>query len=203
MTTDKSQEIRKKEDILHAAEQVFAERGLKGTTVREVAQKAGIANSLIFYYFKNKTVLYEAVFQNFLDQAEDLIQRNLNLDLDRLSILKKMLFEFIDFAVIHRNSVIILTREIVDNGIHVEKINQNYIKPLYRIVSEFLAEGAREAHFRDVDHLHFLQSLLGMLIFYFLSEPLSLAIGVKEPYGSEEIEKHKIEVWNMVRSSLT
>ena len=86
MTKDKSQEIKKREDILRAAEQVFAERGFKGTTVREVAQKAGIANSLIFYYFKNKTVLYEAVFQNFLDQIEDLIQRNLNLELDRLSI---------------------------------------------------------------------------------------------------------------------
>ena len=203
MTKDNSHEIKKREDILLVAEKVFAERGFKGTTVREVAQKAGIANSLIFYYFKNKTVLYEAVFQNFLKQAEDLIQRNLNLDLDRLSILKKLLFEFIDFAVTYRNSVIILTREIIDKGIHVEKINQNYIKPLYGMVSEFLAEGAREAHFREVDPLHFLQSLLGMLIFYFLSDPLVQAIGVKEPYGSEEIEKHKIEVWNMVRSSIT
>ena len=203
MTKEKNQEIRKREDILLAAESVFAERGFKGTTVREVARKAGIANSLIFYYFKNKAVLYEAVFQNFFDQAEDLIQQNLNLDLDRLSILKKLLFEFMDFGVRHRNLLIILTREIIDNGRLIKKINQTYFKPVYDAVAEFLAEGTKEAHFREVDHLHFLQSLMGMLLFYFISDPLFQVFGVKKPYGSQEIEKRKVEVWNIVRSSLT
>lgn len=199
----KNQEKTKRKDILLAAEHVFAERGFKGTTVRAVAQKAGIANSLIFYYFKNKLVLYEAVFQNFFEQLEDLILQHLNLDLDRLGILKQLLFAVTDFSARHRNLLIILTREIIDNGNLVQKINKMYFRPLYDTAAEFLAEGSKEALFRKVDPLHFLQTLMGMNIFYFISDPLLQAVGVKDPYGSQEIEKRKMEVWNIVRSSLT
>ena len=199
----KNQEITKREDILLAAEHVFAERGFKGTTVRTVAQKAGIANSLIFYYFKNKLVLYEAVFQSFFEQLEDLILQHLNLDLDRLGILKQLLFSVTDFSARHRNLLIILTREIIDNGNLVQKINKKYFRPLYDTAAEFLAEGSKEALFRNVDPLHFLQTLMGMNIFYFISDPLLQAVGVRDPYGSQEIEKRKTEVWNIVRSSLT
>ena len=199
----KNQEITKRKDILLAAEHVFAERGFKGTTVRAVAQKAGIANSLIFYYFKNKLVLYEAVFQSFFEQLEDLILQHLNLDLDRLGRLKQLLFAVTDFSARHRNLLIILTREIIDNGNLVQKINKKYFRPLYDTAAEFLAEGSKEALFRDVDPLHFLQTLMGMNIFYFISDPLLQAVGVRDPYGSQEIEKRKTEVWNIVRSSLT
>ena len=199
----KNQGITKRKDILLAAEHVFAERGFKGTTVRAVAQKAGIANSLIFYYFKNKLVLYEAVFQNFFEQLEDLILQHLNLDLDRLGILKQLLFAVTDFSARHRNLLIILTREIIDNGNLVQKINKKYFRPLYDTATEFLAEGSKEALFREVDPLHFLQTLMGMNIFYFISDPLLQALGVTDPYGSQAIEKRKMEVWNIVRSSLT
>ena len=199
----KNQEITKREDILLAAEHVFAERGFKGTTVRAVAQKAGIANSLIFYYFKNKLVLYEAVFQSFFEQLEDLILQHLNLELDRLGILKQLLFAVTDFSARHRNLLIILTREIIDNGNLVQQINKKYFRPLYDTAAEFLAEGSKEALFRKVDPLHFLQTLMGMNIFYFISDPLLQAVGVRDPYGSQEIEKRKTEVWNIVRSSLT
>ena len=203
MTKDNNHETRKREDILLAAEQVFAERGFKGTTVREVAQKAGIANSLIFYYFKNKVVLYEAVFEHTFSQLERLIQQNLDLKLDQLTKLKKIMFSVIDLAVRHRNSLKIMIREVIDNGGIAQKISRKYFKPLYSVTSEFLAKGKKEALFRDVDPFHFLHNMMGVIAFYFISDPLFQAVGVEDPYGSEEIEKRKIEVWNIVRTSLT
>lgn len=203
MKKRKNEDKEKREDILLAAESVFAERGFKGTTVREVAQKAGIANSLIFYYFKNKSVLYEAVFQNFFEQLEDLIQHSMNLDMDRLGILREILFGATDFFISQRNFLRILMREIIDNGRITRKIGQDYFKPVYDTLEKFLTEGEKEALFKEVDPLHFIQSLLGMNLFYFLSEPLMRAIGVRRPYGSEEMQKRKIELWNLIRSSLT
>ena len=47
----------------------------------------------------------------------------------------------------------ILLREIIDNGRIVQKIAQEYFKPLYEIAVEFLKEGKREALFREVDPL--------------------------------------------------
>lgn len=51
-----------KEDILDAAEAVFAELGYAGTTLREVATHASVTQALINYYFGSKYGLFEAVF---------------------------------------------------------------------------------------------------------------------------------------------
>jgi TetR/AcrR family transcriptional regulator len=202
MKSKMNQDPGKREQILLAAEHVFADRGFKGTTTREVAEQAGIASSLIFYYFKNKMALYEAVFQNFFEQLEELMQQNLSLDLDRLGKLKRFLFTFTDFASGHRNMMRILLREIIDNGRIVQKVAQDYFKPLYEIGVDFLKEGQREALFKEVDPLHYIHSFIGMNLFYFIGGPAFLAAGAEDPYGAEEVERRKIEVWNAIRSSL-
>ncbi len=199
---EKNQDPGKRDQILLAAQEIFAERGFKGATIREVADKAGIASSLIFYYFKNKTALYEAVFQSFFDQLEELIQQNLSLDLDRLGQLRQFLFTLTDYAQEHRNMMRILLREIIDNGRLLKKVAQEYFNPLYRTAVAFLQEGKREALFREVDPLHYIHSFIGLNLFFFVAEPIIQAAGVEEPYGTEEVEKRKIEVWNLIRSSL-
>ena len=203
MTSEKNQDPGKRGQILLAAEQVFSEWGFKGATIREVAEKAGSASSLIFYYFKNKTALYEAVFQNFFDQLEDLIQQHLSLDLDRLGQLREFLFSVTDYSKEHRNMIRILLREIIDDGRMVREIAQKYFTPLYETWNEVFQQGKKEALFKEIDPLHHIHSLIGTTVFYFIAEPIMRELGGNaDPYGSEQIEKRKIEVWNLVRSSL-
>lgn len=52
-----------KEDILDAAERLFALRGFDGTSMREIAQEAGVAQALLHYHFRTKEGLFEAMFQ--------------------------------------------------------------------------------------------------------------------------------------------
>lgn len=52
-----------KEDILDAAERLFARRGFDGTSMREIAQAAGVAQALLHYHFRTKEGLFEAMFQ--------------------------------------------------------------------------------------------------------------------------------------------
>lgn len=47
--------------ILNASEIVFAHSGYKGATMREIAERAGVAQGLIHYHFKTKEVLFEAM----------------------------------------------------------------------------------------------------------------------------------------------
>ena len=49
------------DDILDAAETVFAASGYEGATMREIALSAGVAQGLIHYHFGNKETLYERV----------------------------------------------------------------------------------------------------------------------------------------------
>jgi AcrR family transcriptional regulator len=50
------------EQILDAAEYLFSKRGLYGVTLRDVAERVGIHTTLLHYYFKDKTNLFEEVF---------------------------------------------------------------------------------------------------------------------------------------------
>ena len=50
------------EQILDAAEHLFARNGLHGVTLRDVAQRVGVHTTLLHYYFDDKLSLFEAVF---------------------------------------------------------------------------------------------------------------------------------------------
>lgn len=51
-----------RDEILDAAEELFADLGYAGTTLREVADRAQVTQALINYYFGSKYGVYEEVF---------------------------------------------------------------------------------------------------------------------------------------------
>lgn len=50
------------EQILDAAEHLFARHGLYGVTLKDVAQRVGVHHTLLNYYFEDKKKLFDAVF---------------------------------------------------------------------------------------------------------------------------------------------
>ena len=57
--------ISKKDKIVQTALKLFTEQGFKATTTKEIALKSDVAESLIFYYFKDKTELLNHLIQEF------------------------------------------------------------------------------------------------------------------------------------------
>ena len=49
--------------ILDCAEALFAERGLAGTAVRDIAREAGLTPASLYNHFQGKQALYEAVLE--------------------------------------------------------------------------------------------------------------------------------------------
>jgi TetR/AcrR family transcriptional regulator len=56
--------------LLDAATEAFSENGFKGTSTREIADRAGVHHPLITYHFKNKDLLWRAaadrIFKDFI-----------------------------------------------------------------------------------------------------------------------------------------
>ena len=50
------------ERILDAAEQLFAEYGYHGVTLKDVAKRVGVSSTLIHYHFNGKESIYEAIW---------------------------------------------------------------------------------------------------------------------------------------------
>src|SRR3990167_5796958 len=60
-----------KESILEAAIKVFSEKGYSQTTIREVAERAGISVGGVYIYFKNKEEIYFTLLKYLLDEFRD------------------------------------------------------------------------------------------------------------------------------------
>src|SRR3954447_12796200 len=54
--------------ILGAARRVFAEKGLHGTTTRELAEAAGVSEALLFKHFPTKEALFSAMQRSCCDE---------------------------------------------------------------------------------------------------------------------------------------
>jgi len=58
---------RTRSEILAAAEQLFASRGFAATRLEDVAEEVGLTRAALFYHFKDKQMLYDAMITNAFD----------------------------------------------------------------------------------------------------------------------------------------
>jgi TetR/AcrR family transcriptional regulator, cholesterol catabolism regulator len=57
----------RRDELLDLAASMFAERGLRATTVRDIADSAGILSGSLYHHFKSKEQMVEEVLRDFLD----------------------------------------------------------------------------------------------------------------------------------------
>ncbi len=69
-----SSEIQTRARILQAAQRLFAAQGFEGTTTRDLAQTAGVAEGTLFRHFANKkAILVEVATSGWVDILTDLL----------------------------------------------------------------------------------------------------------------------------------
>ncbi|NEP89152.1 MAG: TetR/AcrR family transcriptional regulator [Okeania sp. SIO2C2] len=67
-------EIQTRTKILQAAQKLFAKSGYDGTTIRDLAKKAGVAEGTLFRHFTNKkAILIELATQGWVEILTDLL----------------------------------------------------------------------------------------------------------------------------------
>ena len=67
-TVDPEQHRRRRREIVEAAVELFARKGLEGTTTAEISRAAGISTGALFHYFPSKQAVFHALLE--LDRAE-------------------------------------------------------------------------------------------------------------------------------------
>ena len=77
-TKEDAQETRSR--ILDTAEQVFQDKGVSHTTLAEIAKAAGVTRGAIYWHFKNKLDLFQAMMDRIKLPMEHLIASNAELD---------------------------------------------------------------------------------------------------------------------------
>ncbi len=79
-----------RERILDAAEEVFNAKGVSRTTLNEIAEAAGVTRGAIYWHFKNKVELFEAMVARVRGPIKELVEKtadkNTEDPLEQLSV---------------------------------------------------------------------------------------------------------------------
>lgn len=152
-------------DILAAATREFAEKGLAGARVDEIAARTATSKRMIYYYFGDKDGLYLAVLEACYAEIRQ-IERTLNLEgLSPVEALRRLTEFTFDYQNAHPDFVRLVMVENIQNGVHLarsEKIRSLNVS-VVRVLDDVYRRGVDLGVFRpglDVVDLHMTISAL-------------------------------------------
>ena len=67
--------------LLAAARQIFAQKGLAGARVEDIAREAGVTKQLVYHYYGSKEVLFSTVLD---DASQQIMQELIAFEIDHL-----------------------------------------------------------------------------------------------------------------------
>ncbi|MEU5846407.1 TetR/AcrR family transcriptional regulator [Saccharopolyspora shandongensis] len=60
----------RRDDILHAAAELFADKGVAATTVRAIASQVGVQSGALYHYFPSKDAIVREVITSYLEELK-------------------------------------------------------------------------------------------------------------------------------------
>jgi AcrR family transcriptional regulator len=118
--------------VTNAAREVFAERGYYGTSIREIAKRAGMSMSALYYWYPNKQSLLTALIKESNDDYQDRCERALaQTDDDPLSRLAALVRAAVEFRAERKIDALIVSHEVP----HVDAESAEYFAGQARIAT--------------------------------------------------------------------
>jgi TetR/AcrR family transcriptional regulator len=186
--------------LLTAARREFAESGLAGARVDEIAARAGVNKQLVYHYFGDKDALYLAVLEWVYEEIRAQ-ERKLNLEgLPPQHAIKRLIEASFDHLAAHPDFIVLLNDENRGGARHVRgsrKLEAMH-SPLVNMVSAILSEGVRAGVFRKgINAVHLYISIAGLSYFYFSNTPTLSAIfgkNLSSPAARKARRKHVVDL---------
>ena len=192
--------------ILEAAAREFAEHGVAGARTDAIAREARVNKALLYYYFKDKETLYGAV----LDEAFTGLKNTVFTVLDTPAPPREKMLAYVgayfDFIASNQLYPRLMQREMMrareGQSPVIDKIVKQYFQPIFARVSELLKEGIAAGDFRPVNPIHFVPSMVAMIVFYFSSAPMIQKIAGFNPLTPERIAERRAAVLDFISAAL-
>ena len=147
------QPVSRRDELIELAAKMFAERGLRATTVRDIADSAGILSGSLYHHFASKEEMVDEVLRGFLDwlfeRYEQIVAREPN-PLERLKGLFMASFE----AIEHRHAQVVIYQDEAKRLAGQERFSyvEQRNKEQRKMWLDLLNQGIEDGYFRpDID----------------------------------------------------
>lgn len=176
--------------ILDAADEVLAESGYDGMSMRAVAELAGVNKALIFYHYKSKALLFENVLERYYTRHQQALAAALDDHGPASKRLHRLIDAYFDFIDANRRYPRLIQQQVA-SGDTTQLIRKN-LQPFYKwteaALSEYLpADGPLAAR-------HFYVTFSGMVINYFTYGPVLAEAWGGDPLSDDNVTERRAHV---------
>jgi TetR/AcrR family transcriptional regulator len=193
--------------ILQAAVREFSREGVAGARTDAIALAAGVNKALLYYYYKDKETLYGAVLDHVFGGLSDSIQAALSSDLPPREKLLAYVGAHFDYIASHPLYPRITQSEMMraahgKAAPHLKRISKQYFVPLFGRVASVIEEGQASGDFRPVDPLHFVPSMIAIIVFHFTNAPVLRMVKGIDPLAPKLVAARRAAVLDFISAAL-
>lgn len=188
---------------LQAAQALFAERGYRGASLRDIARRIGIKAPSLLHHFSSKEQLYIAVLDRMFDSLEDAANALAWGDGNQKERMRRAIADAIGFIATRPDFVRIMWKEMADESGVGRAVIKRRLPPLFSTATNFIFRGQREGEFRpEVDPFHFMLSLNSITLGYFTTAAMVRRLWGMNLLEPAMIERRTREVIDLVERAL-
>lgn len=135
-------------DIVNVARKIFTYQGFKKTTMEDVAHASGKGKSSIYYYFKSKEKIFEAVVEKEAEELRIALERVIHSGKNPMERLKDYIMFRLSHARTVSNFYAALKEESLNQMHFVEGVRKKFEEQEFQMVTEILDTGISEGAFK-------------------------------------------------------
>lgn len=188
-----SEKADKRDQILLAAEQLFAEQGFDGTSVRDIAHRANVNLAMISYYFGSKEKMLGALIEIRTNYTLGMLEElNKDQTLDPMAKMDRLVDFYVDKIMGNYRFHCIMQNEY--NSGRSSEIKQQITSIKLRNLEQIrkiITDGQKKKMFRKVDLELTMASVMGTIAQITNSRTLYCAI-LKIDEGNDEVYRKKV-----------
>ena len=154
-------------EIITVAEKLFSVKGYAGTSVREIAESAGVNIAMISYYFNSKEKLMEAIFAvrtgHSTEKLEKLLQDHTLMPIEKLEILvddyiQKVFDQHIFYKLMY-------FEQMLDQNPAINKMLLQLKRKNAELIIKLIEDGQQKGVFKaDIDIPFLIQTMVGIIM---------------------------------------
>jgi len=188
--------------ILDAAGRIFAKFGLAGARTDAIAAAAGVNKALLYYYFRSKERLYEAVVEDHFGEFNRQALEVLATPGPARAVLLRYVSLHFDFISARHQSAPLFQQVMMTGGNFLERLIRKYLTPRAVALGKLIDRGMRNGEFRRADPFHTSVSIVSLIVHYFSAARVLQLLGRTDAYSPVNLKRRKQEVIDFIRHGL-
>jgi len=172
----------RRDELLATAGRMFAENGLRSTTVRDIADAAGILSGSLYHHFDSKESMVDEILRRFLDELFAKYRDIAAAGLSATETLRRLVIASFESIDAERNAV----------AIYQDEAKRLSSQERFSYISELNVEFRQLWHAvlqRGVDEGEFRPDLDVELVYRFMRDTVWVAVRWYRPGGALSVEK--------------